>query len=52
VSKYEAAINEAKAIVAVHASSVGLTMTARESAGVVIETLLTYGWTPPVVEDE
>jgi hypothetical protein len=52
VSKYEAALNEAKAMIALHLRGNKPDMAINELAHILVSNLLSYGWRPPVDPNE
>ena len=52
MGKYEAAINEAKAVVAVNLRGNKPDMSTNELAHILVSNLLSYGWRPPCKCDD
>jgi hypothetical protein len=52
VATHEAAINEAKAMMAVYLRSNKPDMSTNDLASILVSNLLSYGWRPPVGENE
>jgi len=52
VSEFEAAVNEAKAMMAVYLRGNKPDMSTNDLASILVSNLLSYGWRPPVRDNE